>query len=269
MKIILSRKGFDSQYGRQPSPILPDGTLLSMPIPSKNEIYKYTELCHNGKSFYQIIKDLKPNSPIQFKYTCHLDPDLRFSVLERSENWKPIFGQVEAAQGHLKKQEISIGDIFLFFGWFRQTEFINGKYFYKSGSPDLHIIYSYFQIGEVFCHGQSFPDYSKHHPHTREKFQTIKSNCIYIARDKLTLNENYPGANNMKFRHDLILTKKGMSRSKWELPDFFKDLVISYHTKDSFKQNYFQSASKGQEFVIEANDDLIDWVMELITMNNS
>ncbi len=36
MKIILSRKGFDSSvnYGRVASPIFPDGSLVSMPIPS-------------------------------------------------------------------------------------------------------------------------------------------------------------------------------------------------------------------------------------------
>ena len=28
MKVILSRKGFDSEYGGGPSPILPDGELL-------------------------------------------------------------------------------------------------------------------------------------------------------------------------------------------------------------------------------------------------
>ena len=38
MKVILSRKGFDSQYGGMPSPILPDGTLLSLPIPSKTDM---------------------------------------------------------------------------------------------------------------------------------------------------------------------------------------------------------------------------------------
>ena len=41
MKIILSRKGFDSGYGGCPNPILPDGTLLSLPIPSRNEKVKY------------------------------------------------------------------------------------------------------------------------------------------------------------------------------------------------------------------------------------
>ena len=35
MKVILSRKGFDSANGGIPSPILPDGTLLSLPIPSE------------------------------------------------------------------------------------------------------------------------------------------------------------------------------------------------------------------------------------------
>ena len=43
MKVILSRKGFDSSNGGCPSPIMPDGTLLSMPIPSNDEI-GYDEL---------------------------------------------------------------------------------------------------------------------------------------------------------------------------------------------------------------------------------
>jgi hypothetical protein len=43
MKIILSRKGFDSQYGKIKSPILEDGTMLSLPIPQENDysLYKY------------------------------------------------------------------------------------------------------------------------------------------------------------------------------------------------------------------------------------
>ena len=36
--IIISRKGFDSQNGCIPNPILPDGTLLVFPIPDKNDI---------------------------------------------------------------------------------------------------------------------------------------------------------------------------------------------------------------------------------------
>ena len=49
MKIILSRKGFDSQYGKIKSPILPDGTLLSLPIPQENDTKTFDELYYNDK----------------------------------------------------------------------------------------------------------------------------------------------------------------------------------------------------------------------------
>ena len=36
-KLILSRKGFDSGSGGCPSPIFPDGTMFSLPIPSYDD----------------------------------------------------------------------------------------------------------------------------------------------------------------------------------------------------------------------------------------
>ena len=57
MKIILSRKGFDSANGGIVSPIFEDGTMVSFPIPSDDEdtydslttmefsILKYCEIC--------------------------------------------------------------------------------------------------------------------------------------------------------------------------------------------------------------------------------
>jgi hypothetical protein len=87
MKIILSRKGFDTQYGGQPSPILPDGTLLSLPIPAKEEKLKFSELTFNGKSYLDIIHELKPRTKISEKYTCHLDPDLRIDATLRKSKW--------------------------------------------------------------------------------------------------------------------------------------------------------------------------------------
>ena len=81
MKIILSRKGFDSSNGRQPSPIMPDGTLLSMPIPSNDDCENtYSSIIWNGMTYYDIIKSLKPNSIIMSDNYCHLDPDLRAGV---------------------------------------------------------------------------------------------------------------------------------------------------------------------------------------------
>lgn len=93
MKTILSRKGFDSQYGGMPSPILPDGTLLSLPIPAKTDDTKFTDLAWNKKSYYNIIHELKENSKIEEKYRCHLDPDIRECIIERPSGWQPAFGQ--------------------------------------------------------------------------------------------------------------------------------------------------------------------------------
>ncbi len=76
MKLILSRKGFDSGYGGMPSSILPDGTLLSMPIPTDDKV-EYKELEYKGQSYLNILKQLKPNFD---KITCHLDPDIKKDV---------------------------------------------------------------------------------------------------------------------------------------------------------------------------------------------
>lgn len=269
MKIILSRKGFDSQNGGQPSPIMPDKkTMLSLPIPLPGQNILYNELSYNNKSYLEIIQELKPNTKILEQPYCHLDPDIRKDVYKnRLENWKPIFGQCDAAQGHLN--EIEKDDIFLFFGWFRETEYKSGKLTYKVGSQDLHIIYGYLQVACKYKNGDEkpFPEYASLHPHAMGKFKNSKNNCIYIAKDNLSLNENLKGADTLNYNKNLVLTKQKMTRSKWDLPDFFKQLKISYHNENSFKKDYFQSAKKGQEFIMQANDELINWTKNLIENN--
>jgi len=64
MKVILSRKGFDAQFGGQPSPVLPDGTLLSLPIPRENDIVTYGDLFFNNQSYFDIIYELNPNTKL-------------------------------------------------------------------------------------------------------------------------------------------------------------------------------------------------------------
>ena len=64
MKVIISRKGFDSGYGGMPSPILPDGTMLSMPIPSSGDMVKYKDIFHDGESYADIIRQLKSTNPV-------------------------------------------------------------------------------------------------------------------------------------------------------------------------------------------------------------
>ena len=53
MKIILSRKGFDSANGGIVSPIFEDGTMVSFPIPSDDED-TYDSLYYNGIQYCEI-----------------------------------------------------------------------------------------------------------------------------------------------------------------------------------------------------------------------
>lgn len=54
MKIILSRKGFDSANGGIVSPIFEDGAMISFPIPS-NDVDTYDSLYYNGVRYSQIL----------------------------------------------------------------------------------------------------------------------------------------------------------------------------------------------------------------------
>ena len=46
MKVILSRKGFDSSNGGIVSPIFEDGSMISVPIPSKDKD-QFSDLQYN------------------------------------------------------------------------------------------------------------------------------------------------------------------------------------------------------------------------------
>lgn len=264
MKIILSRKGFDSENGNQPNPILPDGTLLSLPIPDKDGNNTFSSLNWNGMSYYDIIHSLRPRTKIKEDKMCHLDPDLRKDVKDRLPGWKPAFGQSGAALSHLRNMGVGKGDLFLYFGWFRETEMNQGKLIYKRKAKDLHVIYAYMQIGETIDPKSDVPEWLKEHPHIGDKKDRNEEiNEIFLPTDKLSFMPNVNGCGLLNYRKDRVLTKDGMSKGKWDLPEFFKDVKISYHPHP-WKDGYFKSADKGQEFVLDATPEIIDWAKHII-----
>lgn len=270
MKVILSRKGFDSEYGGYSSPIL-NNKLLSLPIPSEDNT-RYSSLRFGNKTYYDIMKSLKPRikfnggwKELTREDTCHLDPDIRKEVINRHKDWKHCFGQSGGDQTHLKNHGVKEGDLFLFFGWFRKAV-LRGDDF-KFEGPDLHVIFAYLQVGEIFHIEKDtlVPYWMKDHPHVNERIRMEKINAVYVARDKLSWNNNIPGAGVFDYDKRLVLTKEGFSRSKWALPDFFKNVKISRHSEKSWKpEGYFKSVDIGQEFVIEDNEKVEDWAKRLI-----
>lgn len=273
MKVILSRKGFDSTAGGYPSPII-DGMPLSLPIPDKNDKIKYSDLeYNNGKSYLDIIADLGMNK-YDKNSACHFDPNINLNLF-KNKNWRGSVGQINQAQKHLENQGIGVGDIFLFFGWFKETEEKNGKISFvkKNKYPDgFHLIWGYMEIGQIYNTAtQDVPEWLHNYPHfVREDVREAKSNTIYVASEKLALDQKQAGFGILPFSEKLILTKEHHPRSCWDLNKLkeLRDLPVSYHNDNSWKDGYFQSAGRGQEFVIKdkGKDDtrLKNWVMRFL-----
>ncbi|MCZ4280852.1 hypothetical protein O4H49_08700 [Kiloniella laminariae] len=265
MRIILSRKGFDSQYGGGPSPILPDGRICSLPIPHTEGPFCYQDLESPLGNLGQLLKQLSPKAA-KPDDRVHLDPDLFPESLPRRANWRPCFGQHGAAQQHLAKQGVQAGDLFLFFGWFRS---VDAEFRPLPNSPDLHVIFGWLQVGQLHSltgnpETSNFADpVYKDHPHFHGEFGL--NNTLYLARDSLDFfsqrgsgTTDLPGGglfNNIHPRR--ILTRPGGTRSRWQLPGWFAHPTpaLSYHMKPEKWQPdgenwHLTSAPKGQEFVI-------------------
>ncbi len=264
MKVILSRKGFDSGYGGCASPILPDGTMVSMPIPSEDDECRYEDLIFpGGENYFEAWNSLTPHG--EKSKNCHLDPDIRRGIRKEIDGWVPTFGQIDAAQGHLTNQGVTIGDLFFFFGWFKKTEYRDGQLVYQRGAENVQAIYGYFQIGGIYTGEEvrKFP----WHPHSK---YTGTNNTIYTATESLMIDGkecHLPGAGTLKYSDELVLTERGMSRSRWKLIDVFSDksISLSYHDKNEcIRDGYFQSAAKGQEFVFGESKVVTEWARRII-----
>ena len=278
MKVIFSRKGFDTQFGGFPSPILPDGRLLSLPIPNKRDDIAYSHLLLNdGGNYYDLMMGLrgmvkydKTWHDLKKNTTCHLDPDLYEDIFPRKKGWKPIFGQTDAAQTHLKNEGVNEDDLFLFFGTYRQTEFLGSQLRFVPQDKPKHIIFGYLQIDEILKvdESQKIPYWMEYHPHANARRRVGKNNTIYISRDNLSWNSKLKGSGIFKFKECLVLTMDGYSKSRWYLDDIFRNVRISCHTDKHWKpEGYFQTNGIGQEFVVHADKKVEKWVTKLFNQS--
>lgn len=292
MKIILSRKGFDAAAGGNASPIFErDGQLLSLPIPTPNSPTKFQEIRFPNLSLGHLVEGLSAGR-CRASESAHLDPDLRREAIDRLPGWKPAFGQNSSAQSHLANMGIAKGDLFLFFGWFRQAILRNDNWFYKPGSPDLHVIFGWLQVDEVLPVGSSFDQivdkkpWLKNHPHLHAPELTQMNNVIYVASDHLSI----PGLADLdrvdgggvfnRISESRTLTCPGQNlRSVWRLPSFFHpgnfNRQLTYHQNikrwtpvcSSQNTTTLRTVGRGQEFVMPCNQttDEIDWLKEIFT----
>lgn len=267
MKIILSRKGFDSSNGGCASPIMPDGTLLSMPIPS-SDTDSYSDLHWTGATYSDILSELCPK---KIFVNCHVDPDIRVNNRVKSiENWSPAFGQIGAAQGLLANAGVECGDIFLFFGWFRHVEKTDKGYRFvkRSGSDfyahaDMQVIYGYLQVGEILTEPERISKYNWH-PHSSRRRLDNANNALYIPTEKLSIQPTLSGCGTLDFRKDRVLTMEGKGRATWNEHKFLMPEHVYGNKKNSAKGRGLYYSGIWQELVLFESEGLLEWVKGLL-----
>ncbi len=269
MKIILSRKGFDSTSGGCPSFIIGD-KLISLPIPDEHTNLEYNNVQICGYNLGEILKKSKIKPKLNGKEitTCHLDPDIESG----------LFGQCSTAAQHLLNNDVKVGDLLLFFGWFRKFDIKTHK-FSTQGNNGKHCIYAYFKIGKILDLNNMSDRaealrLTKTHPHiTYQSNEYKKINLLFVADTKLIKDSSIKGCGRLKFSESTTLTKPNENKSIWQLPKFFLDVNMTYHTNKNrwvkLDENFCQlkSVCRGQEFVISESKDVEQWAIELITNN--
>ena len=286
-KLIISRKGFDSGSGGCPSPIFPDGTMFSLPIPSGDE-EAFEDLQHGDIDIASVVSGIT-NDRISGLNLVHLDPDLNFDAYRYRKDrpdwqeWRGMLGQAGIAQSHLAKQGVGSGDVFLFFGLYRRVEETAAGWRFARGSPALHILWGWLQVDQKYRVADIGPNdliWARHHPHLFSEYRD-DANTVYTASTKLDLND---GADQLgipgwgvfpKFDRRLVLTDPhGAGVSNWRLPRWFypdgNKPPLTYHPDRSRWRHdadhaYLRSVGRGQEFVLDLAHypEVVRWLFSL------
>jgi len=240
MKIILSRKGFDSSAGGGPSPVI-DGRAVSLPIPDSQGISRTTygdlQLSSHAKR--------ASRGKLGGHHKCHNDPMF-------PGDGRALLGQCGAAQTHLANHGVGAGDLFIFFGLFRHGE----------GAPH-HRIFGFLVVEQVVdltaCDAaQRDALAALDHPHALGLHAS--NDAVYCGR----------GATRAPALDALRLTVPEGPPSLWQVPAWLAETGLSYHGKAErwLPGNRLQSVARGQEFVADvgARRDARDWAEQIVRL---
>jgi hypothetical protein len=242
LRIIFSRKGFDSAAGGGPSPII-NGVPISLPIPTGRRSESTYGLVGLGDIVVQITK-----GRLQADDLCHEDPMFH--------NGRCAFGQTGAAQTHLGNQAVCVGDTFLFFGLFADAD----------ARERHHRIFGFLRIEEVRTLGsrpsdQDQPDeFPRRHPHTIGLWND--NNTLYLGS----------GTTSQIAHPSLRLSRPGGPVSCWITPPWLRGFGLSYHLKpERWNASELKIVGRGQEFVADIGNcsEPRAWLEHVITIIKS
>jgi hypothetical protein len=188
------------------------------------------------------------------------------------------YGQDNGSQTELKY--LKEGDLFLFFGWFRDAQKSSNESFrFTSNGVDIHAIWGWLQVAEKLEMPLSLSrarEIASHHPHVSH-LEGRDPNCLYVAGKNLTFLPDIAGAGTFdKYQRGLCLSDEQKNipprmrlRSNWRLPRFFAKTGMTHHPDlPNWKhsgENLFGKggAYRGQEFIFKTDgceDEVAKWL---------
>lgn len=237
MRIVFSRKGFDSASGGGPSPII-DGRPVSLPIPSGGHsrtswadlgLGDYVEHASRGR---HKAGDL-----------CHHDPIF-------TDRGECLLGQCGAAQTHLANRGVGVGDWFVFFGLFQ-----------TAGEPPHHRIFGYLHVAEIF-------DLTDCAAAVRQELTALDHPHVIGLHARNDTIYRGPGKVATAASPELRLTVPEGPPSIWRRPEWLRKGELSYHDRADrwLPENRLQTVARGQEFVAEVGDriDPRKWLNSIV-----
>ncbi|EAQ27998.1 hypothetical protein NAP1_10403 [Erythrobacter sp. NAP1] len=220
MRIIFSRKGFDSSAGGGPSPIV-GGRPVSLPIPAGAA----SKTTYGDLGLASLAKTAS-RGKLGASDLCHHDPMFL-------ADGTCVFGQCGAAQTHLERQGVTLGDVFVFFGLFADEQ---------TREPH-HRIFGYLRVAEVVPLTQQVPDELTDiaHPHAL---------ALHHRNDVIWRGE---GRQANIASDALRLTVPDGPPSLWHRPEWLKRGGLSYHDRADrwLRGGRLKSVARGQEFVAD------------------
>ncbi|MDC0661273.1 hypothetical protein [Marinobacter sp. SS21] len=280
MRLILSRKGFDSSAGGGPSPLFPDGSVYALPIPDQRSRIRYRDIRHQGLNVGELLVGLTGDAT-RADAGAHLDPDLIADSYPRRPGWRPLLGQTGTAQSHLRNQGVTTGDVFLFFGLLRAAEPVGGRWRFVRAAKPFHGLWGWLQIGDIITvddlAAAELP-WVRYHPHLHGTADP--NNTLYLASPHLTLagqDTGLAGAGTfpaLASEHRLTAAD-APSPTHWQLPAAFfpgpQQRPLSYHhNRDRWTLEEdrcrLRCAARGQEFVLDLADypGVASWLQSLL-----
>jgi hypothetical protein len=291
VQLVLSRKGLDAGWGGRPSPILPGGVLVPVPIPEARPDdagVPYRDLPSPAGSVAALLGSLgvthlrypaaayrRERGPAVRvavrRARAHLDPDLVEASRARGPGWRPAFGQVGSAQTHLAGRGVGPGDLFLFFGWFRDTAASGGRLRFRG--DDQHVLWGWLEVRSVVP-VDAATRLRWAHPHLdgRHLERYARGNTLYLAAERLSLDPRLPGAGVLdRATPPRRLTRAGASRRVWDLPACLHPdhtrRPLTYHGPHRWERHGDRAVLdtvRGQEFVVDVTPPILAWVADVL-----